>query len=137
MAACLANFPTAPGISACPGSTHRWHCRQACEQHLARLLTTASGVDWQEWLLLADRLELPRLVGLCSQQVVRALLSRSAFETAARPQALTALSLLSKRSYQLMMETCLRVAVDTEGRTAPAQRVPSTASWSAPGDLFR
>jgi hypothetical protein len=103
-------------------------CMQACDNHLARALPDAT--DWVAWLLLADRLQLKRLVGRCAAPAARSLFAKSDV----RGQVL-ALSSMSQRSLQLMMETVLKYGQSIPGSSnlwSPFQ----TSGWAGPGDLF-
>lgn len=113
---------------------------QACDRHLTRLLASAaSAVDpdtWPEWLLLADRLNMPRLVAQCVHPVVRNMLSSSS----PAKQALSKLAPISKRTFQLIAEASIYAGVHaTNSRCIVYNYVPSasqTSTWAAPGDLF-
>lgn len=98
-----------------------------------RLLATAfaSAVNWQEWLLLADRLNMTRIVVLCVQPVVKNLLS----SYTSAMQVVATLSPLSERTFQLIAEALTRMGLALASSRAP-DFVPATTAWNVPGDLL-
>lgn len=108
-------------------------CVQACDSHLARVLP-AAGTDWMKWLLLADRLQLKRLVARCASPVALHMI-----ETSNVKAQVAALNSLSQRSLQLMMETLLRTSRTMASNSiygGARSCVPQTSAWAALGDLF-
>jgi len=103
---------------------------QACNRHLAHLLAASpTGVNWPEWLLLADHLNMARLVGQCTRPVLKSLFSSSTGK-----QMLSTLSPLSKRTFQRIAEAAIHT-----GQTCSsgiAAYVPLTSTLNAPGDLI-
>lgn len=99
---------------------------QACDARLAHLLANSSQLKQpHDWLLLADRHGLQRVVGRCAAAVVSDLITRG---TKQRMQGLDA---LSKKSTQLLFEAAVRA-----GRSHAAYSMASIHSWKALGDLF-
>jgi hypothetical protein len=89
------------------------------------------------WLLLADRLQLKRLVGRCAAPAAATLL-RSCERPVIKGQ-LSALRPLSQRSLQLMMEILLKVfrpEPSASGHGLQAYLNAPISAWQAPGDLF-
>jgi hypothetical protein len=108
---------------------------QVSEKHLVQALPLA-GTDWMQWLALADRLQLARLVARCAEPVARELLRPAASGREVKQQVIGVGS-LNHCSLQLVFE-----AVLVAGRRVPMRQdtyaysyVPRTAAWRAPGDL--
>lgn len=88
--------------------------------------------DWLAWLLLADRLQMRRVVAQCVTPIVETLLTQDAAQA---KSCMVALGAVSVRTMQLIAEVLFKA-----GRGCPTpmcQKLPQNPStWSAPGDFI-